>query len=587
VRRLALIALLTSAPAFAQVTVSLFQYKGQENLKFNAASCSDDPGELRIEGSVTGQYDLLFNAYPFGLTEGKCPLLLNLVPPLGVALAIEAEQLSNPTNPIFIDSTVTPAVLVGAACTTPVRKQTYVCAQFVEASSDGTTAEDLGEGVGLLVVDIDTTVPVPATVTGVSGGDGVVFVNVDAIDSTDGDVTSFRVEHRLCPADGEVVETPAADSTCGAAEAFFTTTGAAPTIEVAVENGRTTELRVTAVDDFGNESAPTDWQQGTPVADLSPLELYDGAPNELSCDVSSCSDADAALPLGAVVLWLRRRRRQHRTSVSGSSSSPVVARGGLVGLVLLLATGASAQSRPDDPESKRLWTGLGRSTVSMSIGSYEPNIDAASTFPVYDCFFGGATLPQLGGAADLHLWDGFGSLQLSVGLDVTQANGFAQPLDTATIGTCQKPTATAVQLTMATVRPGLTYRFDPLLDWFSIPLVPYGRVGFVGMGYLFSKGGEVADSDQQNPIGARLGAEAALGLMLALDFLDGVDPFTPDATRRARADGVFDHTFIFVEGAVMDVTTFGQPGFDLSPTDDLLNSGFPASFKVGLAVELL
>jgi hypothetical protein len=581
VRRLALIALLTSAPAFAQVSVSLFQYKGQENLKFNAASCSDDPGELRIEGSVTGQYNLLFNAYPFGLAEGKCPLTLNLVPPLGTALDMDPLQLSNPTNPIFIDATITPKILVGDACTTPVRRQVYVCAQFVEASSAGLEAEDLGPDVGLLVVDIDTTLPPQATVTSVSGGDGVVFVNVDAIVSTDGDVTSFRVEHRLCPPDGEVVETPATDSTCGAAAAFETTTGSAPTIDVAVENGRTAELRVIAVDDFGNESDPTDWQQGTPVADLSPLELYDGAPNDLSCDLSSCSSADAALPLGAVVLWLRRRRRP-------SSGTPTLT-GGLLSLGLLFglfgASGASAQSRPDDPESKRLWKGLGRSTVSMSIASYEPNLDADSTFPVYGCFFKGATLPQLGGAADLHLWDGFGSLQLSVGVDVTQANGFAQPLDTTK--TCQKPTATAVQLTMASVRPGLTYRFDPLLDWVGIPLVPYGRVGLVGMGYLFSKDGEVAESKKQNPIGARLGAEGAVGLMLALDFLDGVDPFTPDATRRARADGVFDHTFIFVEGAVMDITTFGQPGFDLSPKDDFLKSGLPASFKVGLAVELL
>lgn len=168
-RRLALIALLTSAPAFAQVSVSLFQYKGQENLKFNAASCSDDPGELRIEGSVTGQYNLEFNAYPFGLTEGKCPLTLNLTPPLGTALAIEADQLSNPTNPIFSDATITPTILVGGACTTPIRKQVYVCAQFVEASSGQTLAEDLGEGNGLLVVDVDTTLPPQATVTSVSG----------------------------------------------------------------------------------------------------------------------------------------------------------------------------------------------------------------------------------------------------------------------------------------------------------------------------------------------------------------------------------------------------------------------------------
>jgi len=75
--------------------------------------------------------------------------------------------------------------------------------------------------------------------------------------------------------------------------------------------------------------------------------------------------------------------------------------------------------------------------------------------------------------------------------------------------------------------------------------------------------------------------------MLALDFLDVIDPFSPGTTRRARASGVFDHTFLFVEGAFQDVTSFGAPGFDLSPRDDFGGTGLPVSWRAGLAVELL
>jgi hypothetical protein len=75
--------------------------------------------------------------------------------------------------------------------------------------------------------------------------------------------------------------------------------------------------------------------------------------------------------------------------------------------------------------------------------------------------------------------------------------------------------------------------------------------------------------------------------MVALDLLDQHDPFTPGATRRARASGTFDHTFVYVEGAWQDVTTFGAPGFNLSPRDGLLGTGLPLSWAVGLAVELL
>jgi hypothetical protein len=108
------------------------------------------------------------------------------------------------------------------------------------------------------------------------------------------------------------------------------------------------------------------------------------------------------------------------------------------------------------------------------------------------------------------------------------------------------------------------------------------------MGYVFTKDNAfTSTTDKLNPIGVRYGYEAALGLMLALDFLDKFDPFAPDVTRRARANGVFDHAFIYAEGATLQVDSFGAPGFDLSSRDDFLKSGLPASFTAGVAVELL
>src|SRR5262249_2007182 len=156
-----------------------------------------------------------------------------------------------------------------------------------------------------------------------------------------------------------------------------------------------------------------------------------------------------------------------------------------------------------------------------------------------------------------------------VGFDVSQAQGKAQPTSTLSTHTCGKPTSTDVQLSLGKFRPGITYRLDPLLDWWQIPFVPYGRLGLVVEGYLFTKGGSFDTGGQKTgtteanigPVGLRFGWEAAGGMMLALDFLDSIDPFVPDTTRRGVANGTFDHTFLFVEADWQPVTSFGSPGF--------------------------
>ena len=153
-------------------------------------------------------------------------------------------------------------------------------------------------------------------------------------------------------------------------------------------------------------------------------------------------------------------------------------------------------------------------------------------------------------------------------------------------GACEASTETVVQLTLLKLRPGLTYRADQLLDWFKIPLVPSGRVGLVAAGFAFTKEGAF-ETGGVEPMGLRFGWEAAAGLMVALDFLDAIDPFVPDTTRRARANGTFDHTFLFAEGAWQPVDTFGRPGLVLSPDDEFIGTHMPVMWKLGVAVELL
>lgn len=581
-RRLALITtllVLASSAGRAQATFSRFDLDGRDRHRFNSADCTGADMRLLLEATVQlNQYQLRFVEYPLTGPLGACPT--DRREPLAVEVFPE-ETIVPVGGVIVLQRNLRRAKLMrDASCSGDGRRASvYLCAQLFALPGDLQALS-----TAQMTFDIDTTIPPVAEITGVDGANGKVTVGVSVDDDGAADSYSFRIEHRLCPdADHPLAEGTEADpdSSCGAAGAVEHTDGAPPIIDVPVENGRTVELRAITIDDFGNEAAPSDWVQATTVADLSPLALYDGDPNALSCDPGGCGNADAAGLVGALAL-LRLRRRRRR--VGGGA----MAVAGVLGVVVTLgAPAASAQRHPATAESRRLWQGLGRNTLSMALGAYRPNLDARSSFPVWACVFDDATLPQITGGGDLHLWDGFGSLQLGVALDVAQANGFAQPLEAAELRACQEPTSTTAQLTLLSLRPGLTYRFDPLLDWFGFPLVPYGRLGLVGMGYLWSKDGEVTVDNGHNPIGARYGWEGALGLMLALDFLDWIDPFTPRSTRRARANGVFDHTFFFVEGAFSEVTSFGQPGFDLSPNDAFLGTGLPATFRAGLAVELL
>lgn len=484
---------------------------------------------------------------------------------------------------------------------------TDACEGEGQRFSDGGLCLYLMDGQNNIVqrrgVDLafDTELPSRPTIENLASGNRRISFTVGNLLEERGDVNDFLVQFRPCeavasdagtdagePSDGG--STIAAESVCDAPGDFTEAVQDDAQISLGgLQNGVRYEVRVVVRDDFGNRSEPSEAVTATPAAGVGPLGLYTGAGSPYSTAPSCASVKGGASLLGLVAVLglvvLPRRRRKPR------------ARGALFSLALVPALfGALPSAAQDDfvPESATTAARNGEVTLSIFAGPYRPAIDSERAggeriFPIYECFFGGATLAELGASLDYHLLDVFGSLQLGVGVNAAQAKGFSLSSAGAAAGSCDEKTNDSVELTIVKVKPQITYRLDPLLDWFGFPLVPYGRLGVVGGFYAFTENGVFPEpaTQAQNPLGLVLGWEAAGGLMLALDFWDYLDPFSRWGTMRGRAHGVFNHAFVYGEALWQPLDNFGRPSLVLSPTDPFTGSSSPWTVHFGVAVELL
>lgn len=246
----------------------------------------------------------------------------------------------------------------------------------------------------------------------------------------------------------------------------------------------------------------------------------------------------------------------------------------------------------------------GQLTTTIKVGPYVPAIDSEvrdgeKITPIYSCFFEDGILPMginpmLGVDLDLHVFDLFGSLEAGVGLSFTQARGTALSVASTTTGACGGGEGTgSVELTIGMMRPALTYRLDPLLDYFGFPLVPYARVGLLGAVYAFTADGawdNPTSSNGHNPLGLRFGWEGAVGLMLALDFIDMRQFWSLVANRSwppLHKSRILEHAFLLVEAQTQSIDTFGQPGLVLTPEDRVFGTRLPLMVNIGVAMEIM
>jgi hypothetical protein len=169
--------------------------------------------------------------------------------------------------------------------------------------------------------DMDTLVPGAPLNLSLQAGDSLILATVDPPSGTDAVEQAgmtFVAEYRPCepPDAGSAADggsdaggqDAAATDPCGA---FSSTAAQDSPVEVdTLTNGTGYEVRVFAVDDFGNAGSPTASAFATPVEEYGFLDLYARPIYGVSCMQGQAGVWLSGVVLGAGAAVMRRRRRR-------------------------------------------------------------------------------------------------------------------------------------------------------------------------------------------------------------------------------------------------------------------------------------
>lgn len=594
---LGLIFFLTANMGLAQISLERVE---PLELEYNAADCESLLDENLIwELEASGAFYWRLMLQPRTQASGgvyPCPGIFAD----GETVISSEEELTASTNGEFnLSIDLTPAELMGAtACAgAGEREGQLLCLYILE--------DNLDEAYSYaLPIQYDTAVPEAPVVSSVTPGDAQISIGLSNIDAASGDNYTYITQYRSCSigggsdggtqsviADGGHSTVYEDESLCGTTNPYTQIDASSlPIVIDGLSNTVTYEVRVALQDDFGNKGEFSTSSLGSPEELLSPLNVYGGEPNPFSMDPPSC-DSKGGHPtvwfLVAVLLGLMIRRRSN-------------AHGAMFGLIALCCVSSSAQAYP------------GQITVGLKAGPYVPAIDSELSggqpiYPIYKCFFDDAILPQLGIDFDVHVFDMFGSLELGLGTSISQAQGHVLELDATnpsyiSTGRCAESGDETVELSMLQLKPGLTYRLDPLLDYYNFPFVPYARASLVGAGYAFTRAGSFDESESSaghRPIGMRFGYELAVGMMFALDFIDLIQmvdfagkvldspgsKIQSNKKKKKSRSQVFEHVYFYSEVLTTQIDNFGQPGLVLTAEDRLFETNLPWTFNAGISME--
>ncbi|MEM7588788.1 MAG: hypothetical protein AAF320_01270 [Myxococcota bacterium] len=336
-----------------------------------------------------------------------------------------------------------------------------------------------------------------------------------------------------------------------------------------LENGVEYGFKVQVTDKSNNQSGWSKTVKGTPSELQTALGEADWKRNPLGMNCSSFGLGGPIWLLWALYRMGMQRRRDKRKPTQTKNAStckpwPHVFLGissGIGFLTVVFLTSFPIQAAP------------GQVSFGVNGSPYKPDMDRKLTTPVYGKFFGkssgGPWLPLMGIEANVHLFDGYGSIQLGPALNYTWASGYARKEN-------GEQSQVKLQLHLYQIRPQLTYVFDPYVH--VVPLAPYVRAGFVAMGYVFTFDGRL-DRHGQHPAGFVLGWDAAFGLLFLLDGLQ------PGVSTRAQATGVYRHVYLKTELSYAQIDNFGMGGPLLSPKG-MFGASIPLMATFGLLIQL-
>jgi len=270
-----------------------------------------------------------------GVNTTACPTF-GVQSPLHVVEEF-ADTLFSPTNgTLFVERRYTGSDVLGALCTTGARREALLCVYGSSFTNTPATNVDIDLVMTPLVVTLDTLVPDAPSIEKIAPGEQRLIVSFDDVDTSLGDSYTYVVQYRLCPSADETdagtlddagVLVEEAESLCDSEEPFRQTSGSSSPVTVTgLVNGREVEVRVVVVDDFGNESLPSEAELATPLGERTPLSVYDGTENPFSIEGPECgtsaqvhADIDGAMmaALGLLAIGaLRAARRKIRGGAS-------------------------------------------------------------------------------------------------------------------------------------------------------------------------------------------------------------------------------------------------------------------------------
>lgn len=219
---------------------------------------------------------------------------------------------------------------------------------------------------------------------------------------------------------------------------------------------------------------------------------------------------------------------------------------------IVLAAALPAAAQPLTVETPRDWV------LDAQLGGYYPDLDSefGSATPFADIYgTDDRLLFQL--SIEKLIWKGFGTFGLGLSSGYSEFYGRALFTTGSQSGQASSDNDS---LHVVPIQAFAAYRFDVTAQEWSIPLVPYGKIGTGA--WLWWTGGKD---------GARAGFSASAGLALHLDFFD------PRLAREFDREIGVNNSYIYFDYTYWNVNGFGSDGFDLSD-NSILSGGMSFEF---------
>lgn len=225
---------------------------------------------------------------------------------------------------------------------------------------------------------------------------------------------------------------------------------------------------------------------------------------------------------------------------------------------LVLVTGSA---RAESPRTMML---------ELHGGSYAPAVDAAldGATPWKDTF-GAKSMTMLRMHLDYELWQEVGTLAIGAGFGYGWIDGKAR--DSA-----GEATSDSVGFNILPLQLSLVYRFDWAAQKYSVPLVPYAKVGLTGA-FWWATDGKDSISNTQVSGDAREGRGLTLGWHVAGGLMFLLDIFSSSMAAGFDNESGVNNSYIFAEFQHSQVDDFGSSkSLDLS--DNALSFGLAFEF---------